>query len=167
MTRLLIVFLALAPLAACSSDESPDDPTGTNTEAGAEGFGGPLEGDVLEVATSSGDEIEVGVTDAVLYLRLSDATRKEAAEEMDREVPEDGLGGTIGRAVTSFVNEALQTTVQLPLEDVEALRYENGRLVIEAKDNTTTVRIGDDQADGIPFDEADAQRLIDAFESAR
>lgn len=168
MTRLLILLLALAPLAACSNDhEDASHTDGRSDTEDAEGFGGPLRGEVLEVATSSGDEMEVGVTSEVLFLRLSDASRKEAREEMGREVPDEGLGGAIGRAVTGFVDDALGTTVQIPLEDVTDLRYDNGRLVFEADGSFANVQIDEDDNDGIPFDEADAERLIEAFERAR
>lgn len=164
MTRLLIVLLALAPLAACSSPDDDSNHLGTEAEE-AEGFGGPIRGDLLETATSDGDEIEVGVTSEVLFLRLTSEARKEVAQDLDEEVPDEGLGGSIGRAVTGFVNDALASAIQIPLEDVEALHYEDGRLRFES--DGTTVQIKEDQADGIPMAQADAERIIAAFERAR
>ena len=172
MIRPLLFAAALAlPVSACtdSQDEPPAPPIAqeSDSETEARGFGGPIRGELLAAEANAGDEIEVGVTDEVVFLRLTDATRKEAREQMDQEVPEDGLGGAIGRAVTGFVNEALESTVQIPLPDVDDLRYEDGRLFLDADDDEINVQFDDEGSEGIPFDAAAAERLIDAFDRAK
>ena len=56
---------------------------------------------------------------------------------MDEGTGDGGLGGAIRDAVGGVVNKALATTVQIPLEQVEDIRYERGRLFV---DNARTAR---------------------------
>ena len=170
MTRLLILALALSPLAACSNNDDRDDTfrdsdsPATTVSAGDE----EIRGRTLAVESNTGNEMEIGVTDEVVFLRLTESARAEVEKEMEREMPEDGFGASIGRAVTGMVSNVLDMTVQIPLEEVDDMRYENGRLVLDSDVREANFEINDNDAkNGIEFDEDAAERLIDAFERAR
>ena len=88
-----------------------------------------------------------------------------ASETKDQE----GLGGTIARAVTGAVAQGLATTVSVPLADVRDVRYEDGRLVIEMVDGGESPFANaktDDRPMLTQFDEAAGQRLAEAFDKA-
>ena len=180
MTRLLILALALAPLTACSNNDDRDavgpdaaasDPGDAErydaSDAAAEGYGEPIRGKILAREADADGQIEIGVTDEVLFIGLTPAAKKEVRQEIDREIPEDGIGGMIGRAVSGVVDNALATTGQVPLESVRDLRYEDGRLILDAEADNFNVQINGDDREGIAFDEDAARRLIDAYERVR
>ena len=174
MTRFLILALALAPLAACSNNDDRDDlargaevTTADASDDDAEGYGEPIRGEILARESDAEDYVEVGVTDQVVFIGLTDAAKKELRREIDREMPQDGLAGRIGRSVSGVVNNALATTGQIPLENVEDLRYENGRLILDAGSDNFNFQVNDDDREGMEFDADAAQRLIDAYERAR
>lgn len=185
MTRLLIVSLAL--VAACAPepndvtpDSSPDSEQPLEDAAGSalesidlDGMtvGTDLEGAVAESIVSRDGGMELGLTDAVLFTRLSEATRKEVEDEMGQETEDmEGLGGQIARAVTGVVAEGLGTAVQVPLADIEDVRVEGNRLVIVMADGEPSP-FETSKTNGQPllesFDLEDAERLADAFERLR
>jgi len=180
---LLIPVLALA---ACgSSDQSPIDEgeieamaedeieestDGLSFDVDGAGVSSDLSGDVVDVVTTRDGALEIGVTDEVLFSRLSEATRAEIEAEMASETKDqEGLGGTIARAVTGAVAQGLATTVSVPLADVRDVRYEDGRLVIEMVDGGESPFDNAETNDRpmlTQFDEAAARRLAEAFDKA-
>lgn len=142
MRPLLLPTLALA-LAACGSPDPDEVAPEAEREASSDvaldldgvDLGRRVPGDVVEAVATRDGAMELGVTDSVLFARLSADTRAEIEAEMEAETEdEEGLGGAIARAVTGAVAEGLATAVSVPISDVEALRYEGGRVVIEMAD---------------------------------
>ena len=60
---------------------------------------------------------------------------REARKEMDEDTDDGGLGDAIKDVVGGVVNKALATTVQIPLKQVEDIRYERGRLFLDTADD--------------------------------
>ena len=175
--------LALLAVAACApdpADVTPDTEIERVTEDALRSDGpididvdglaisSDLDGTPAESITTTGGEVEMGLTDRVLYSRLSPETQAEIAADMEAESKDqEGLGGRIARAVTGAVAEGLGTAVQVPLADVRDVRFEGGRLVIEMADgepspfeNSST----DDKPLLEQFSARDAERLAAAFD---
>ena len=125
-------------------------------------------GDEVETITTRGGKLDLGLTDEVLFSRLSAQARKEAQEEMDRATEEmDGVGGAFARIATEAVAEGLDSAVTVPLDRIESLRYEGDRLVIEMVSGEPSP-FDTANNDGEPmlslFEPADARRLVEAFD---
>ncbi len=182
--RILLSLLAIAACAPDPADVAPD--TAGATEQAAEEASreaGAIDVDVDDMAVSSrlvgrpiqsilteDGALELGLTDSVLYSRLSDDTRAGIAADMEREAEgQEGLGGQIARAVTGAVAKGLGTAVQVPLGSVRDVRVEGDRLVIEMVDGRPSA-FESSRTDGEPlleqFAPADAARLAEAFDRA-
>ena len=130
-----------------------------------------LPGEPVQTVTTQGGGLDFGLTDEVLWARLSEATRAEAAASMEDETKgQEGLGGAIARAVTGAVAEGLATAVTVPLSEVRDVRVEDGRLVVEMADGDPSPFDGmktDDEPMLARIAPADARRLADAFAKLR
>lgn len=185
------LLAALAALAACApdpADVAPDTATLDDqaAQAAEEAIreAGPIDIDMDGMAISSqlagrpvkaittrDGAVELGLTDSVLYSRLSKETQAEIAADMKAETKDrEGLGGRIARAVTDAVALGVGTAVQVPLADVRDVRVEGGRLVVEMTDGQPSP-FERSQSDGEPmleqFAPADAAQLAQAFDRVR
>lgn len=180
MTRFFV--FALAGLAACAPDPSEvaPQPPSDDVDRVVEEASSVLEGVDLdrvrigtdlgtptEVITSSDGSMELGLTADVLFLRLSEEARKNVSEEIDQETENvEGLGGQIARAVTDAVEAGLGMATQIPRSEIEAIRVEDGRIVIAMADGEPSP-FARSKTNDRPllesFEAADAQRLADAF----
>ena len=188
MTRALLLAPALL-LAACGSPDAPDEtypddetvqpapevnrPTGDldlDLDIGDLAVTSELPGSLVDVVTTDDGHIELGVTDEVLFSRLSESLRDEIQTEMDDETADEtGLGGTIARAVTGAVAEGLATSVSVPLDDVRDIRYENGRVEIVMADGQPSPfenATSDDEPMLSQFSADAGRRLANAFDKA-
>lgn len=169
------LLLPLLLLAACAPD--PADVTPADTEETASGTDNvdvsfsdeALPGKEEIVITTREGDVDLGLTDEVLFFRLSPKRVDEIQDEIDAEVEDtDGLGRSIAEAVTGVVTDALRHAVHFPLEDVEGIRYEDGRLDIDFTGEGSMPTI---ERDGEPveeaFDPADAERFVEAFEALK
>lgn len=166
MRRLLTLSL-LFTVAACApepSDVAPEADGGAGVDFQREAPPGAEQ----IVITTDGGEADLGLTDEVLFFRLSEKQRAEVEDEMAAETEDlDGLGGSIARTVTGAVADALDFTVRVPLEEVESVRYEGGRLQIETRgDGSFTFDDRGNNANSLDrqFDPEDARRFVDVFE---
>lgn len=182
------LLLASLLLAACGPSDRSDDVPGDDAiaaEAEAEAardtdgididFSGvrasaELTGNLVDAVTTEGGQLELGVTDEVLFTRLSETFRGEIQSEMEEETADEtGLGGTIARAVTGAVAEGLGTAISVPLADVRDVRYENGRIVIEMVDGEPSpfeAAKTNDEPMLSQFSPEAGRRLADAFDKA-
>lgn len=171
--RTVALSLALLALSACGSDydtdaASPEAPPSEASGGADVGYGDPIRGEIAALEQNADGKVEVGVTDEVVFFRLSEDARAEAQKEFANDEGEDGIGSVIKDMVGGVVTKALATTVQMPLEDIRDIRYEDGNLVIDGAENGATFDFGGGDSDGgITFEEDAAQRLIDAYEAAR
>ncbi|MEO0557885.1 MAG: hypothetical protein AAF170_06855 [Bacteroidota bacterium] len=162
MRVLLFVGLPLL-LAACT----PDTPAVEEQEASQQTevtFTSEIAGTEVTAIQTVGGEVQMGLTDEVLYIGLTDQVAKDVESGLDEAEAEGGLGGFIAGAVSNAVVGALTTPVQIPLSDVQDVRYEDGRLQIDFEGDNSTVDLEvDDEPIDQQFDPDDAQRFADAF----
>ena len=168
MRTLLLLPLLLV---ACTPDADappPDTASGTGDVDVSFSDEAPPGDEQLVITTREGD-VDLGLTDEVLYFRLSPKKVDEIQDEIDAEVGgTDGLGRSIAEAVTGVVTDALRHAVHFPLEDVEEVRYEDGRLDITfvGEDEMPSI-----ERDGEPIEEAfapeDAERFVETFEALK
>ena len=185
------LLLSLAALAACApdpADVAPDGGAADEVARAAEdaareaasaidldvdgmAISTRLAGRPLQAITTRDGAMELGLTDSVLYSRLSKDTQAQIAAQMDSTAEaQEGLGGRIARAVTQAVAEGVGTAVQVSLADVRDVRVEGGRLVVEMVDGRPSP-FERAQTDGAPlltqFEPTDAARLAEAFRRHR
>lgn len=161
MRVLPIAALAFA-FAACGS-EAPatenEEPDRLEISLNAE-----IPGEQVATLLTEGGEVQLGLTDEVLYMGLTDRVAGEVEKELDDAKSEGGLGGLIAGAVSSVVAEALRTPIQIPLDDVQDIRYEDERLEIDLTGENTNMdlEINDEPLEQ-QFDSDEARRFVDAF----
>ena len=174
MRTLLLAALALSACGSPDPDDVTPDPAADAAEvAGAAtreaerdtdgldlgdvSMTGDVPGTPVESVTTRDGQMELGVTDQVVFARLSESLRAEIETEMaDETEGQGGLGGSIARAVTGAVAQGLAAAVTVPLGDVRDVRYQGGRVVIEMADG-----------DPSPFDRAktDDRPMLDQFDA--
>lgn len=169
-----LLLLPLLLVAACTSDaDAPaynDAPAASGASDVDVSFSDePMPGAEQIVITTREGDVDLGLTDEVLFIRLSPKKVDEIEEEIDAEIEgTEGLGRSIAEAVTGAVTGALRHAVQFPVDDVEAVRYENGRLDIDFVGEGSMPNI---ERDGEPVEEAfspaDAERFVEAFEAVK
>lgn len=174
MRALLLPLLLVAACAPDPADVAPDvafdAATATESETDVAFNDAPPPGAERLVITTRDGDVDLGLTDEVLYFRLNPKKVDEIKTEIDAEVEgtEDGLGRSIAEAVTGVVTDALRHAVQVPIEDVEAVRYEGGRLEFEFSGDGSMPTI---ERDGERVEEAfapeDAERFVEAFEAVK
>ena len=165
--RPALPLLALLLAAACAPEPSDVTPEPEPADVSFSDEAPPGEEQVV-ITTQSGD-VDLGLTDRVLYLRLNPKRRAEVEAEMAAEVEDrGGLGGFIAETVTNAVSGALAHAVEIPVEDVRDVRYEDGRLdiVLEGEEDFPQVET-DGQAVEEAFAPADARRFVEAFERVK
>ncbi len=126
----------------------------------------------LLTITSSGDGVELVLTDASVTMKLSDTILQQAQREMqqdmqnDRDVQAGGLAARFARFVTTAVEGLLHHTIEYSIHDIASVAYQDGGLVFTyGKKHALsfeTVNI-----DGTPalksFAEADARAFVQRF----
>ena len=165
--RLLLLALLLLPLAACDDGDGrfsrdsfeKDDLTG-------EYF--PEEKDDQYAIHSRGDEIKLGLTDDVIYVRLSDATLDEVDAEMERETAEEtGFGAMIAGAVTAGVSDLLRNRLEFDVAAVRDIRFDDGTITLEMEDGSSNDAVfNNDDGDAL-FARRDAEAFIEAFHKVK
>ena len=162
MMRLSLCLLAALSLGACASDEAAPPSESVSDTVAAEQS--PLDGDPVMSIVAEDGSIELGLTDAVLYGRLTEQAAAEVRSELEKQQDEGGLGGFIAGAVSGAVSGAITTPIQFPLEDIEDVRYEDERLQITFVDGTSGLDL-DINGKGIDrqFSPDDARDFADAF----
>lgn len=179
---LLLAALALAACGSPDHDVDHDDEVEVADEVEREtsdlhvdlddvALSSRLPGTLVDAVSTRDGEIELGVTDSVLFTRLSPELQARIQSEMaDETEDESGLGGAIARAVTGAVSQGLAMAVSVPLDEVRDVRYEDGRVVIEMEDGGESPFDGsrnDDEPMLEQFDREAGERLAGAFDKAR
>lgn len=177
--RPLLVLLLLVPLAACEPRGTISDEgfRADTAETAAETAAAPktpadsaLVGDASDVyaMASQGGEVVAGLTDRVVYFRLSDELLHEIDREMSREAKsQTGLGGRLADAVTGGVSSMLRHRVEYTVDEIRSVEYADGGLRLVFEDGETGGPSVETD-DGTPiFARADAERFIAAFEDVK
>ncbi|OZC02816.1 hypothetical protein [Rubricoccus marinus] len=178
--RTAALSLTLLVLSACGSDYdtdagAPEAPPAealgeAEDSAGADvGFSDPIRGEIAALEQSADGKVEVGVTDEVVFFRFTKKAQAKAQEGFEAESGDDSIDEMVKGLAGGVIAKALASTVQLPHEDVQALRYESGRLIIDGEGDGPTFSFEEEGEtnSGMAFDEAAAKRLIRAFEAQR
>lgn len=161
-TSLLLLSLAFA--AACG---------GKDKERKADvkvGFGGdsarmPALGPDDVLVTSTDGAFVLAVVGDTVRMQLSDSLRGKVARDLDTSASkEGGIGAAITRSVGKVVNGALGFTVRVPVQDVENLRYEDGRIRFDIRGSTSHVNTSGN-GNNAKFTEEDAKLFMDAVKA--
>jgi hypothetical protein len=171
--RALLLLLPLLALTACRDKASfSSDGFARDAATGAS----PHESDRYAIH-SSGGELKLGLTDEVVYYRLSDKLLARIDGDIQPDsVPEDGIGGAIAGAVRSGVSKVLRHRMEYRVADLRELRFEDGQFTFVFEDGSTRrpnvstrdgsggVRLSDGNEVNPAFAPEDARRLIAAFQ---
>ena len=123
MLRLTVLAAVLAT-AACAPEPSEVTPDWDADERAETAFtDAPPPGEGRIVITSTDGAVDVGLTDQVVFVRLSPKQQAEIREELAAETEEagGGIGGFITETVTDAVGGLLGQAVHLPVEDVRGV----------------------------------------------
>lgn len=112
VTLSLIVPLAAATL-ACGGDR-PDMDLG-GRDIGPDRF----------AVTSTDGNVRMALTDGFMYFALTEQMLDEVRDEMREATEQEGVAGRIGGFVERTVGKALQARALYPLDEVEAVRWED------------------------------------------
>jgi hypothetical protein len=177
-TRRLAALLPLATavmlgagLAACSvggDDGTRVSFSPTDTAARPLALG---EGDVA--VTSTDNTVVLALVGDTVRMQLSDSLRRSVAAEVDSSITSEtgALGGMIARTVGKTVAGAMGFVVRIPVQEVENVRYEDGRIRFESEGNVKfsmgdrpnrTDGDGDEKGSGARFSEQDGRRFVEA-----
>jgi hypothetical protein len=155
------LIIAIFFLAACSQDK----------DMTSNGHGGDAE--IVKSIGNDEGEVDLVLTTESVYLQLSEEMLAEIKAEFDDERAEEednALASTIKNVVLDNVEQFLQQRIEYPIEEVEAIYWDDGEIVIEVEDEHF---ISFDDVDGDDgnvmetFAEDDALEFIEAFEEIR
>ena len=164
--RRLPIALALLTVAACSGR---DEKSGMDVSFGqaaaqtsAEESLGP--GDV-RVTSTDGAVVLALVGDSVRF-QLSDSLRNKVKQQIDSASDSSGFAAMITRSVSGIVSSAMGFVVRIPVQDIENIRYEDGRIEFDSRGKHSKFSMngnGDsDRGDHARFSPADGQRFVEA-----
>lgn len=168
--RRSLALLTLFATVACSSRDLRDvrDTSGVAVafdkgaaQASAEEPLGP--GDV-RVTSTDGALLLALIGDSVRF-QLSDSLRDRVKQQIDSAADTSGFAAMITRSVSGIVSSAMGFVVRIPVQDIENIRYENGRIEFESKGKNGKFSMsgkGNAGPDHGRFSEADGQRFVDA-----
>jgi hypothetical protein len=132
MYRALLVSLALASAVACSRGDDSDVNVSfpkSGTVAAAEEPLGP--GDV-RVRSIDGTIVLAMIDDSVRF-SLSDSLRNSVKQQIDSAADTSGFAAMITRSVSGVVSSAMGFVVRVPVQDIENIRYEDGRIEFDSR----------------------------------
>lgn len=153
--------VAIFFLAACSQD----------SDTAANGHGRAAQ--IVKSISNDDGEVDLVLTTESVYLQLSEETLAEIKAEFDDERAEEednALASTIKNVVLDNVEQFLQQRIEYPIEEVEAIYWDDGEIVIEVEDEHFISFDDVDVDDGNvmeTFAEDDALEFIEAFEEIR
>jgi hypothetical protein len=119
--------------------------------------------------TSTDDSFVMAVVGDTVRMQLSDSVRRSVAHGIDTSAAaKGGFEAAITRSVGKVVSGAMSFVVRIPVEDMQNLRYENGRLRFDVRGKQMKIEgSGDSSGADSEFSEVDARRFIDAVERAK
>jgi hypothetical protein len=135
----------------------------------------PLGEDDVAV-TSTDNTVVLTLIGDTVRMQLSDSLRRSVAAEVDSSITDEtgALGGMIARTVGKTVAGAMGFVVRIPVQEVENVRYEEGRIRFESHGNVKFSMDGrpgrangrgddhDQKGSGARFSEEDGRRFVEA-----
>ena len=162
--KLFFALLAMTLLSGCG--RSRDDKAAARVSFGDSAIGESQLGPNDVQITSSDGSIVMAVVGDTVRMQLSDSLRNDVAQQMDTAAKSNGgFGAAIAKSVGEVVSSAMGFVVRIPVEDIQHLRYENGRLRFDVRGGKIKLNTSDNSSGGnAMFDADDAKRFIDAVE---
>jgi hypothetical protein len=178
-TRRLAVLLPIVAtvllgsgLAACSVGDDEGTRVSFSPTDSARAL--PLGEDDVAV-TSTDNTVVLALIGDTVRMQLSDSLRRSVAAGVDSSITNEtgALGGMIARTVGKTVAGAMGFVVRVPVQEVENVRYEDGRIRFESHGNVKfsmdgrpgRANGGDDHGEkgsGARFSEEDGRRFVEA-----
>jgi hypothetical protein len=142
-------------LAAVACDDRPDVD-----------FGGRDIGPELFSIVSTDGNVRLALTDAYVFVALAEETAEDVRSELGAARARDGAAATAMALVERGVDKALKFRTLFPLDEVEDVRWEDGRMRMIFTDPRRKldqgVRIGDQGLENA-FDEASVDEFREAL----
>lgn len=163
----LASFVVLASLAACFGGDKGEKGN-VNVAFGDKAQSEPALGDGDVRITSINGAFVMSVIGDTVRMNLSDSLRNKVKQDIDTSGGDKGgFAAAIKKSVGTVVSGAMGFVVRVPVQDVQNLRYENGRLRFDVKGGQVKVNTTDSNNNGgdAQFREEDAKRFIDAVEA--
>jgi hypothetical protein len=178
-TRRLAVLLPIVAtvllgsgLAACSVGDDEGTRVSFSPTDSARAL--PLGEDDVAV-TSTDNTVVLALIGDTVRMQLSDSLRRSVAAGVDSSITNEtgALGGMIARTVGKTVAGAMGFVVRVPVQEVENVRYEDGRIRFESHGNVKFSMDGrpgranggddhDEKGSGARFSEEDGRRFVEA-----
>ena len=163
MSAVMILPAAAALATGCFGDRDKGEvKVAFNDDAAVMPALGP---DDVSITSRNGSFVMAVIGDTV-RMQLSDSMRKSVSQTIDTSADsKSALGAAITRSVGKVVSGAMGFVVRVPVEDIENLRYDNGRLRFDVRGAKVKVEgTTDTSGANAEFSEEDARRFIDAVE---
>lgn len=163
--RRLLVPIALLILVACSGRDKKSGMDVSFGQAAAQTSAEePLGPGDVRVTSTDGAVVLALVGDSVRF-QLSDSLRNKVKQQIDSAADTSGIAAMVTRSVSGIVSSAMGFVVRIPVQDIQDIRYEDGRIQFESKSGNSKFQMngrgngGDDHG---KFSEADGRRFVDA-----
>lgn len=148
------MLVVLLPLLGCGDADAEMD------------FGNEDLGSDRYAITSADGGAKMGLTDDYVYFALADSVLAAARAEMRETAESDGAKGFVGGLVERTVGKAMGFRARIPVEDIEDIRWEDGRMRIVFTDPDrrfgNTFRVDDAPAEEA-FREEDVRAMAEEF----
>jgi hypothetical protein len=159
----LLLLLSLALVAACGRNDD-DRKAAMKVAFDSDSARLPALGPDDVLVTSTDGAVVMAVIGDTVRMQLSDSLRRSVAAELDSSASkEGGLAATITKSVGKVVNSAMGFVVRVPVEDVQNLRYEDGRIRFDVRGGKVNLNTSSNSRNAM-FTEEDAKRFIEAVE---
>ncbi|MFC1850685.1 hypothetical protein ACFL27_10880 [candidate division CSSED10-310 bacterium] len=128
--------------------------------------------ELFKIISTADQSIELVLTKTKVMMRLSEAQLKEISNEIDDEKrdSEAGFLGKVQSFILSNVEKLVQKSIEYNLDEINNLRYEEGKLVFDYQNKNLfsfeNVKVNDQNALG-SFSESDSHEFIEKFKVAQ
>ncbi len=168
-----VAAIGLAAGCGRSDDARPNDTAAAGASAAADTawLHPQAPGDVV-ITTTNGEVSLALIGDSVL-MGLSERTLRKVGESTDTTAlkARDGFGAWMEKTVKGAVQRGLSYRIAYPLSDVQNVRYEDGGIRFDLRDEKTfsfdNVKVDDKRPALDAFSQEDAQRFVSAVRARK
>ncbi len=164
-TLLASVLTSTFALSGCGGRDKDNEKGNLKVAFGKDEASEPALGpDDVRITSTDGSFVMAVIGDTV-RMQLSDSLRNKVKTDIDTSAgKKGGFGAAIAQSVGKVVNGAMGFVVRVPVNDVQNLRYENGKLRFDVRGGGGIKVNNSDNGGNAQFSEADAKRFIEAVE---
>lgn len=164
--RTAVLSALLITASACGGDSKK---SGANESLPASGSAAdklpPMGAGDVKI-TSTDNILVLSVIADTVRMQLTDSMRNSVGKTVDSSMKGSGaVASAIASIVASAVNDGMGFTVAIQVNDVQNLRYEDGRLRFNSKGGKTDINTSGNSRDKATFSANDAQKFIDAVKA--